>query len=84
VIVEWDAGAVLNNGEVLAGPRMAFLTGSREADGVSSQTAGIYDLTADGSAMFLNAVEYMAVPEPSTAMLIMLGMLGLALRRRSR
>jgi hypothetical protein len=74
----------VNNGEVLAGPRMAFLTGSREADGVSSQTAGIYDLTADGGQMLLNAVNYMAVPEPSAAVLIVLGIVGLVMRRRVR
>ena len=56
----------------------------READGVTSQTAGIYDLTADGAQMFVNAVQYMAVPEPSTAILIMLGIMGLAMRRRNR
>ena len=69
VIAEWQVGATLNNGEVLAGPRMAFISGSREVDGVTSQTAGFFDLTSDGSAMFLNAVNHMAVPEPSTGVL---------------
>jgi MYXO-CTERM domain-containing protein len=84
VIAEWLAGAALNNGEILAGPRMAFISGSREVDGVTSQTAGFYDLTPDGAQMFLNAVEYMAIPEPSSAMLgmVALSLLGLARRRR--
>ena len=84
VIAEWAAGATLNNGEVLAGPRMSFLSGSREADGVTSQTAGFYDLTPDGAQMLLNAVEHMAVPEPSSAGLALLGvwMVGICGRRR--
>jgi MYXO-CTERM domain-containing protein len=85
VIAEWATGATLNNGDVLAGPRLAFISGSREVDGVSSQTAGIIDLTADGTQMLLNAVDYMAVPEPSTSVLAVMGLVGLvglALRRK--
>ena len=84
VIAEWDAGAVLNNGDVLAGRRMIFLSGSREADGVTSETAGIIDLSADGSQMFLNAVSHMAIPEPSTAILALVGIAGVALVCRNR
>jgi hypothetical protein len=85
VIAEWAAGAVLNNAEVLAGNRMIFLSGSREADGISSQTAGLYDLSDDGATMFLNAVNYMAVPEPSSILLgIMGGALALTTVRRRR
>jgi hypothetical protein len=40
-------------------------TGSRE-QGITSQGAGIYDLTTDGTKMFLNAVNYMAGTEPGT------------------
>lgn len=83
-IAEWPAGAVLNNGDVLAGPRMAFLSGSREVDGVTSETAGFIDLSADGAAMFLNAVEYMAVPEPSAGLLALMGFACVALLRRRR
>jgi hypothetical protein len=54
--VEHDGGAA----DVLAGPRLIFLTGGREASGINSETAGMYDLTADGAQMFLNAVAYMA------------------------
>ena len=43
---------------------MVFLTGSREADGLTSQGAGIYDLTADGAQLFQNAVHYMAGTVP--------------------
>ena len=38
-----------------------MLTGSRES-GITSHGAGIYDLTADGGKLFLNAVNYMAQP----------------------
>ena len=57
-IFEFAAGAEAGNGNVIAGPRLAFLTGSRELDR-TSQTSAFYDLTASGEAMFLNAVNYM-------------------------
>lgn len=61
VIGEWQAGDVTENGsaDVLGGHRVVLLTGSREAAGLTSQGAGIYDLFDDGATMFLNAVEYM-------------------------
>ncbi len=64
VIGEWQAGAVLTHAggagtDVLAGHRLVFLSGSREASGINSETAGIFDLYPDGGAMFLNAVAYM-------------------------
>ncbi|MFH1717834.1 MAG: sugar-binding protein [Planctomycetota bacterium] len=65
VIAEWPAGAMLEHSggagtDVLAGPRLVFLTGSREPDGVTGgDAAGLYDLYDDGAQMFLNAVEYM-------------------------
>ncbi|MBL9127726.1 MAG: Ig-like domain-containing protein, partial [Verrucomicrobiales bacterium] len=64
VIAEWQAGAKMGNaaGDTLGGPRLVFLTGSREANGSTSQIAGIFDLTEDGSRLFLNAVKYMAKP----------------------
>ena len=46
--------------DVLGGPRLVFLTGSREPDGVTGgQAAALYDLYDDGTLMFLNAVAYM-------------------------
>jgi hypothetical protein len=71
--------------DTLAGARLVFLTGSRE-DANPSDKAGIYDLTADGATMFLNAVNFMAaIPEPSTASLAMLALTGLgAMRRKAR
>ncbi len=64
VIAEWHAGATLTHAggaetDVLAGPRLVLLTGSREPSGISSETAGIFDLYPDGAQMFLNAVAYM-------------------------
>jgi hypothetical protein len=69
VIAEWPAGAQVTHAggaltDTLAGRRLVFLSGSREGDTISSQTAGLFDLTADGTQMFLNAVEYMLHPEP--------------------
>ena len=64
VIAEWQAGATMTHDggagtDTLAGHRLVFLTGAREADGVSSETAGLYDLYEDGALMLLNAVDYM-------------------------
>jgi hypothetical protein len=64
VIAELPAGATLvHDGgageDVLAGYRLLFLSGAREASGISSETAGMYDLYDDGAQMFLNAVAYM-------------------------
>jgi hypothetical protein len=65
IIAELPAGAMLQNSsgspeDVLAGPRLIFLTGSREPSGVTGgQAAALYDLYADGELMFLNAVAYM-------------------------
>ena len=58
IIGEWLPGSLMAP-DVLAGRRLVFLTGSREVGGVTSEGAGIYDLTADGAQMFLNAVNYM-------------------------
>lgn len=81
IIAEWSTGAVVNNGQVLSGPRMVFLSGSRE-NGASSETAGLYDLTADGATMFLNAVSYLAIPEPSAGLLLAFGLMVLSLFRK--
>jgi hypothetical protein len=64
VIAEWPAGATLTHDggagtNVLGGHRLLFVTGGREASGISSETAGMYDLAPDGAQMFLNAVAYM-------------------------
>jgi hypothetical protein len=50
-IAEWQAGATLNNGDVLSGDRLVFLTGSREASGITSQTAGLYSMTSPAPAV---------------------------------
>ncbi len=83
-IAEWNAGATMSNGSasVLGGRRMVFFDGSRE-QAITSEGAGIFDLDADGQTMFLNAVNYMAIPEPSTLSLAGLGILGLLRRRRA-
>jgi hypothetical protein len=81
IIGEWETGAVLNNGNVLGGDRLVFLSGSREPNGITSHSAGIYDLGPDGERLFLNAVAYM-IPEPSTGALLGLGGFALLFRRR--
>jgi len=60
IIGEWLPGAVMGtNATPLGGRRLVFLTGSREHNGLTSEGAGMYDLTADGAQMLLNAVNYM-------------------------
>jgi len=75
IIAEWPAGAILTHDggagtDTLLAPRLLFLTGSRENNSKSSETAGMFDLYEDGAAMLLNAVDYMinppAVEEPET------------------
>jgi hypothetical protein len=71
VIGEWQAGAELTHAggaetDILAGNRLVFLTGSRETSGITSRTAGLYDLYEDGAQMLLNAVAYM-IPKPVIA-----------------
>lgn len=72
---------------VLGGKRLAFLSGSREANTVSSETAGMYDLTPTGAHLFLNAVTWLqntVIPEPTSGSLAFLALAGLAgLRRKS-
>lgn len=65
VIAEWPAGATLGNAaaDTLGGHRLVFLTGSREQV-ITAEGAGIFDLNADGSKLFLNAVNYMAGTVP--------------------
>ncbi len=84
IIAEWSAGANLTHTggpSVLAGDRLVFLSGSRER-GVTTNAAGIFDLTADGSTMFLNAVNYMTIPETSGIVLIAFGASAFLRRRR--
>ena len=66
IIGEWQEGAVMAGAgnATLAGPRMVFLTGSREASGQTSEIAGMYDLIGIGPQLFLNAVNYMASLAP--------------------
>lgn len=95
LIAEFQAGTLMDTDgpeaaptspeDVLAGHRLILLTGSREngtAPNNNTQSAGVYDLTADGAQVFLNAVTYMAVPEPATGSLLMAGAAALLLRRR--
>lgn len=68
IIGEWPAGASMTTSppDILGGPRLVFLSGSRERDGVTPQAAGIYDFTPAGAQMFLNAVDYMVGREQPT------------------
>lgn len=81
-IADWPAGTEVGGGQVLAGYRMIFNGGSREADGAGIATAGKLDLTPAGQQLFLNAVNYALVPEPSSAVLGLFGLLFLMTRRR--
>lgn len=85
LISEYAAGSTLADAapsDPLGGHRMVFLAGTREAAGLTSEGAGIYNLTPEGQQLFLNAVSYMAVPEPSTYALLGLGGMALLFRRR--
>ncbi len=61
IIGEWVAGDSMatSPSDTLGGHRLVLLTGSREANGASSEIAGVKDLTSDGERIFLNAVDYM-------------------------
>ncbi|MBN1361549.1 MAG: hypothetical protein JW993_13205 [Sedimentisphaerales bacterium] len=65
IIGEFPAGTTLIHAggagtDVLAAPRLVFLSGSRDEDAtIPDQGAGIFDLIGDGPQLFLNAVEYM-------------------------
>ncbi len=67
MIAEWLKGDSMATSPVdtLGGHRLVLLTGSRENSGLTSEGAGIYDLTGDGPQIFLNAVAYMTSPRVS-------------------
>jgi hypothetical protein len=86
MIGKWSPGDIMvNDGvdDILAGHRLVFLTGSREVNTISTQTAGLFDLGPDGGRLLLNAVDFMLnVPEPSS--LALCGFMAAALIRRRR
>ena len=86
VIAEWAAGSIMGNSppDTLGGRRLVFLTGSRENAGLTAEGAGIYDLDPDGARMFLNAVNYFAIPEPTTGALLALAGVPFFFRRKNR
>ncbi len=87
VVAFWEAGSSVTHAggagtNILAGDRAIFLAGSREQTPLTSEGAGIYDLTAEGEDLFLRTVDLVAVPEPSSAALVILGALAVGIRRR--
>lgn len=79
-IAEWPAGTLVLDDragalpQTLAGYRLFFAGGSREANGSAVTTAGVMDLTEDGQQLFLNTVGYaLTIPEPSSITLVGLG-----------
>ncbi len=67
----------------LGGPRLTFLSGTREHNGLTSEGSGIFDLQPNGATMFLNAVRFMStIPEPSTVTLVLVAIAGLGLIRK--
>ena len=84
LIAYWPAGDTLG-ANVLAAPRMTFLSGTREPTSPNPLVlAGEFDLTAAGSDLFLNAVGFMAIPEPSSALLVLISGLVLGMVRTKR
>lgn len=79
--VFWAAGTEFftGSGQIAGGDRLFLGMGFN-----SNNPKGAFNLTADGETILLNAVNFLApaVPEPTTAMLGMLGLAGLAARRR--
>ena len=63
-LAEWSTGSIMaNGGQALAGPRLLFACGTRDAvgsaTGAPNPQVGAIDLSADGQQMFLKAVRYM-------------------------
>jgi len=94
-IASWPAGTTLagtSATQVLSGYRMQFLVGNREAAGTTPAnpnqnvgSAGFENLSPEGEAMFLRAVNLAAnngVPEPGSAALLALAVVCILRRRR--
>lgn len=77
-LVAWETGSTQGTGETLGGRRVNF---SLVGDGNNS-TTNTTSLTADGEQAFVNAVNWVIIPEPSSAVLAITGTLMLCLRRR--
>ena len=80
-LATWDTTQPISMGYPPAGPRMLFCCGLDEATTAKSPVlsgSGTYNLTEEGSKIFLNAVEYMlaftlekaAIPEPEDGVVL--------------
>lgn len=71
-IIELPAGTTVGAGQVLAGHRIQFACGTRDASNSPSQTSapnpqvGALDITPDGQRMFVQAVRYALLQQPPT------------------
>ncbi|HWI58732.1 MAG TPA: LamG-like jellyroll fold domain-containing protein [Bacillota bacterium] len=63
MVGEFPAGITSQRNDLLAAKRLVLLTGSREVNGITGDSAGVCDLSPDGQKLFLNAVSYLTTAQ---------------------